>query len=360
VGRLWHETGYRSPDASGVSVETWRIARSPTGGMAGVEISDEARADSQMTARSDHTNTSGPQPRIRVLVNPNSGAKAGIPTNTAAEEEVRAVVEQHFPGLGEDLIITESEDAAIATTRDAVARGYDVVVAAGGDGTVGTVACELLGKETALGILPLGSVMNVARMLAIPRDLEGAAAIIATGDVRTIDVGEAKGQIFFEGGSVGLNAAVFREAQQADSGSGRYRALAAALWVLLRYRPPRMVLYLDDRVLTTRALAVAVANGPYAGLGFTVAPDAAIDDGKFDVVIFSRFSRTELIRHFVSIAFGRRRYSAKTATYRSARVRIEGVHPLPCRADGHDLGSTPVEYVVRPGTLRVIAPRCAT
>ena len=302
----------------------------------------------------------GTQRLIRVLVNPNSGVKAGIPTNTAAEEEVRIAVEQHFPGLGENIVVTESEEEAIAATRDAVARGYEIVVAAGGDGTVGTVACELLGKETALGILPLGSVMNVARMLDIPRDLEGAAAIIATGEVRTIDVGEAKGQIFFEGGSVGLNAAVFREAQQADNGRGRYRALLAALWVLLRYRPPRMVLHLDDRVLTTRALAVSVANGPYSGLGFTVSPDATPDDGQLDVVVFSRFSRTELIRHFVSIAFGRRRYSAKTATYRTSRVRIEGVHPLPCRADGHDLGHTPVEYVMRPGALRVVVPRSLT
>ena len=309
-----------------------------------------------MTSPRHESSRPDPQPRIRVLINPHSGAKAGIPTNTAAEEEVRTAVELHFPGLGEDMVITESEEEAISATRDAVAKGYDVVVAAGGDGTVGTVACELLGKETALGILPLGSVMNVARMLDIPRDLEGAAAVIATGEVRTIDVGEAKGQIFFEGGSVGLNAAVFREAQQVDSDSARWRPLGAALWVLLRYRPPRMVLHLDDRVLTTRALAVAVANGPYSGLGFTVAPDAAINDGKFDVVIFSRFSRTELIRHFVSIAFGRRRYSAKTATYRSSRVRIEGVHPLPCRADGHDLGSTPVEYVVRGGALRVVVP----
>jgi diacylglycerol kinase (ATP) len=310
-----------------------------------------------MTAHADESRTAGSRPQIRVLVNPNSGEKAGIPTNSATEDEVRAAVEPYFPGLGADLVVTESEDEALAATRDAVAKGYEIVVAAGGDGTVGTVACELLGNETALGILPLGSVMNVARMLDIPRDLEGAAAIVATGEVRTIDVGEAKGQIFFEGGSVGLNAAVFREAQQADSDRGRYRALWAALWVLLRYRPPRMVLHLDDRVLTTRALAVAVANGPYSGLGFTVAPDAVINDGKFDVVIFSRFSRTELIRHFASIAFGRRRYSAKTATYRSSRVRIEGVHPLPCRADGHDLGSTPVEYVARPGALRVVAPR---
>ena len=148
--------------------------------MAGVKIAGESRADSQMTARRDESSMAGAEPRIRVLVNPNSGEKAGIPTNTTAEEEVRIAVEHHFPGLGEDIIITESEEEAIAATRDAVADGYDVVIAAGGDGTVGTVACELLGKETALGILPLGSVMNVARMLDIPRDLERAAEIIAT------------------------------------------------------------------------------------------------------------------------------------------------------------------------------------
>lgn len=297
-----------------------------------------------------------PPRRIRVLVNPASGAKAGISTNDAAEDEVAAAMHAYFPDLGDDFVVTGSEEEAIAATRDAVAQGYDVVVAAGGDGTVGTVACELLGTETALGILPLGSVMNIGRMLGIPRDLDDAAEIIADGVVRAVDVGEAKGQLFFEGGSVGLNAAVFREAQGVDSDSGRYRALVAALWTLIRYRPPRMIVHLDDRVLTTRALAVSVANGPYSGLGFTVSPGALIDDGRFDVVIYSRFSRTELIRHFASIAFGRRRFTAKTATYHSARVLIEGVHPLPCRADAHDLGTTPVEYVVRPGALRVIAP----
>ena len=292
--------------------------------------------------------------RIRVLVNPHAGAKAGIATNTAAVDDVRAAMARH--GLGEELVVTASEEEATAATRDAVAQGYDTVVAAGGDGTVGAVAGELLEHQTALGILPLGSVMNIARMLAIPRDLDAAAAVIADGHVRAIDVGEAKRRLFFEGGSVGLNAAVFREAQRADTEDGRYRALLSALWVLVRYRPPRMIVYLDDRVLTTRALAVSIANGPFAGLGFTVSPDAALDDGKFDVVLFSRFSRGELIRHFGAIAFGRRRYTPKTATYRSSQVRIEGVHPLPCRADGQDLGSTPVEYTVRPGALRVLAP----
>jgi diacylglycerol kinase family enzyme len=293
-----------------------------------------------------------PPQRIRVLLNPNAGVKGGIPTHRTPEETVREAMARH--GLGDELVETPSTEAAIAETRAAVAAGYDIVVAAGGDGTVDAVACELLGTRTALGILPLGSVMNVARMLGIPRDLDAAAAILASGEARAIDVGEAKGRIFFEGGSVGLNAAVFREAQRADRGNRR--ALLAALWVLLRYRPPRMVLHLDDRVLTTRALAVSVANGPYAGLGFTVSPDTLLDDGLFDVVVFSRFSRGELVRHFAAIAFGRRQYTAKAITYRSARVRVEGVHPLPCRADAQDLGSTPVEYIVRPLALHVISP----
>ena len=208
-------------------------------------------------------------------------------------------MERHFPGLGESLVVTRSEEEAIAATRDAVAQGYDIVVAAGGDGTVDTVACQLLGQRTALGILPLGSVMNVARMLGIPRDLEAAAAIIADGEVRTIDVGEANGPDLFRRR---VGRAQRRGLPRGAAGrydAGRYRALLAALWVLVRYRPPRMILHLDDRVLTTRALAVAVANGPYSGLGFTVAPKRRSTTASSTSSIFSRFSRTELVRHFI-------------------------------------------------------------
>lgn len=290
--------------------------------------------------------------RIRVLFNANSGSKGGLSTNDTSEAEVRAVMAA--AGLGDELIVTDSEEDAIRLTREAADAGYDVVAAAGGDGTVGTVARELLGRETALGVLPLGSVMNIARMLEIPRELDAAARAIATGQVRAIDVGLAKGKIFYEGGSVGLNAAVFREAQLVDA--GHYPALFAALWTLIRYRPPRMIIHLDERVLTTRALAVTISNGPYTGLGFNVAPNARLDDGMFDVSVFSRFSRTELIRHFRAIAFGRRQFSPKVRSYRSARVQIEGVHPLPCRADAEDLGTTPITYQIKPGALKVIAP----
>ena len=68
---------------------------------------------------------------------------------------------------------------------------------------------------------------------------------------------------------------------------------------------------------------VTVANGPYTGAGFTFAPDARLDDGRFDVRVFNGFSKWELLRYWWSIMFGRRAYSPKIRTYRSAKVRVE-------------------------------------
>ena len=141
------------------------------------------------------------------------------------------------------------EAAARAAVRAAVADGVDVVVAAGGDGTVGLVAEGLLDSPTALAILPLGSVMNVARALDIPRDLEAAAALIAGTGISVIDAGEAEAADgrrvrFLEAGSVGMNAAIFREAQRFDDGD--WVSILRTIWVALRYRPARMLLELDE------------------------------------------------------------------------------------------------------------------
>jgi YegS/Rv2252/BmrU family lipid kinase len=231
------------------------------------------------------------------------------------------------------------------------------VVAAGGDGTIGTIATELLGSDAVLGILPLGSVMNIARSLGLPRDVDLAARTLSTGEVRSIDVGLAGDRPFYEAGSVGMNAAMFREAQRFDRGD--WLSVLRTIWVAVRYRPARMEIRLDDRIVRTRALMVTVANGPYTGVGLTVAPDAMLDDGRFDVVVFRRFSKIRLLRHLASIAFGRRRVEPELQVHHSTTVRITSRHPLPCRADSHDLGWTPVEFTVRPHALRVIVPRHA-
>jgi diacylglycerol kinase (ATP) len=290
--------------------------------------------------------------RIRVVWNGAAGSKGGITTNRLDDSAVRAVMREH--DLGQDLVASDSEDSARAAARAAVEAGFDVVVAAGGDGTTGTVASELIGSDTALGILPLGSVMNVARSLGIPRELDAAAAVIAEGQVRRVDVGEVDGQPFFEAGSVGMNAALFREANRFDDGD--WSSVLRTIWVALRYRPARMALELDDRTVRTRALMISVANGPYTGMGMQVAPDARLDDGRFDVRVFRGFSKWELLRHLAGIAFGRYRYAPHVSTYRSTAVTVTSAHPLPARADARDLGTTPVTFGVRAAALAAIVP----
>lgn len=291
--------------------------------------------------------------RIRVIWNAASGRKAGIPTGSASRETLEAILARYE--LGAELVETASEEAAIEAVRDAADQRYDIVVAAGGDGTIGLVGQVLLGTETALGILPLGSIMNIPRMLGLPRDVEAAAEVLRAGRVRRIDVGDANGQVFFEAASVGMHAAVLEEMAKADDGD--LAAIVRSVFVAFRYRPSRMTIELDDgRRTETRALVVAIANGPYMGAGFTVAPDARLDDGRFDIRIFNHYSKRELVRHFASIAFGRRAYAPRTVTERSAWVRISGARPLPARSDARDLGTTPLTCTILPHALLVVAP----
>ena len=295
-----------------------------------------------------------PKVRYRVIRNPRAGTKKGIAANAITHDELITLLERN--GLGSDVVETPDEEAARREARRAVRDGIDVVIAAGGDGTIGAVASGLLGTDVALGVLPLGSIMNIPRMLGVPRDLEAAATALATGEQRRIDVGEAYGRPFYEAASVGMNAAMFREANQFEKGD--WLSILRTIWVALRYRPARMHVELDGaQRVRTRALMAVMALGPYTGAGMTVAPEARLDDGKFEVRIFRGFSKLELIRHLAGIAFGRYRYAPHVSTHRAAHVRVTSHHPLPCRADSRDLGTTPLEISIRPRALCVIVPR---
>jgi diacylglycerol kinase (ATP) len=141
---------------------------------------------------------------------------------------------------------------------------------------------------------------------------------------------------------------------------GDYGAIIRSIVAAFRYRPSRMTIELDGgRTIETRALLVAVANGPFMGAGFTVAPEASLEDGLFDVRVFLHYSKRDLLLHFASIAFGRRAYAPHSLTERAARVRIVGRRPLHARADAEDLGTTPVEFEIRPKALRVVRPQAA-
>ena len=109
-------------------------------------------------------------------------------------------------------------------------------------------------------------------------------------------------------------------------------------------------------------MMVSIANGPYVGAALTLAPDAVLDDRKFDVQVFTRFGKFELERHFLSIVGGRRAYNPKVITYRASRVDLAPDRPMMVHADSRPLGTTPARFEIVPASLSVLVgardPEC--
>jgi diacylglycerol kinase (ATP) len=199
--------------------------------------------------------------------------------------------------------------------------------------------------------------MNIARALNIPRDLEQAAEVIRAGHTVRMDVGKAttaKAEAYFlEAAGVGIDAGIFAYADQLDSGN--WGSLFPLARFLLRYRPGRAQLMVDGHAEQVHVFSITVAIGPFLGPAMAVAPGAKVDDRQFDVVVWERFSRLELLRHFGSISSGRRAYHPKARSLKGRMVQVEGVRrQFMVHADGHTLGPAPVRFELVPAALSVI------
>jgi len=122
--------------------------------------------------------------------------------------------------------------------------------------------------------------------------------------VKTIDVGRSRGGLFFEVASIGMGAALLGEAH--EIATGRLGSIRELIRAFVFTPAARMSIEIDDRTIQTDALMVAVANAPFTGAGLALAPDARLDDGRFDICVYRRFSRLGLLVHLGTIAAGRR------------------------------------------------------
>lgn len=286
--------------------------------------------------------------RALAIVNP----AAGGGTARADVDAALGLLRDGFERI--DVVETGAEHpTASELGQRAVDEGYDVAIAAGGDGTVGGVARALVGRDVTLGILPFGTFMNIARSLEIPRDdVSAAAALIARSTTRRIDVGVVGGRAFFEAAGIGLDAEAFSATRAAQRGQhGIALAIAGAL---IRRSGVRLRVDIDGRVRTHRVLQAVVSNGPWYGWGFEVAPGAIVDDGQLDLVIFGD-SKLRVLREMIAAAADRDR-AARGRRYRGKRITFLAARELAVHADGVVVGNLPQTFTIRPKSLRVFAP----
>lgn len=283
--------------------------------------------------------------RYRLIVNPTAGggaARRAVPT-------IERMLREH--GLTFDLVYTERPWHAPELARQAVRDGYDIVVAAGGDGTANEVLNGLMqakqaGEGTAaLGVLCVGRGNDFAFGAGVPHTLEMGCKALSEDHRRIIDVGHVGGaslpggRFFGNGAGIGFDTVVGLEAAKLKHLRGFLGYLVAALkTIFLYYRAPLTRIEYGGQTIEQKSLMISIMNGRRLGGGFMTAPDAEIDDGRFDLCIARQVSRAGILALIPRFMKGTQASRPSVTTGRAERITvtaIEGV--LPAHADGETL-----------------------
>jgi YegS/Rv2252/BmrU family lipid kinase len=259
-------------------------------------------------------------------------------------------------------IVMLAPDADIAATVDGLLHaGTRRVIAAGGDGTVNAVASRLLGRDVALGILPMGTLNHFARDLGIPPELKAAVEVIAAGRLRQVDVGEVNGKAFLNNSSIGLypRIVIERDRAQRHLGAGKWPALARATWHALRHPASfSATVHVDGRTIERRTPFVFVGNNCYVLEGFGIGRRTCLDGGVLALYVLRPKSIFGLLWLGLRALLGIGSHAKDFDAIEASDLEVMGRHrELEVATDGEvERTTTPVRYRIRPRALRVLAP----
>ena len=261
-------------------------------------------------------------------------------------------------GGAADIVLTHGPGEAETLAMAHAAEGFAPVVAVGGDGTIQEVARGLLqvADPPPLGIVAAGSSNDAVRTLGLPRDPLSAARMAWSDTAGAIDVGRCNGAPFLNVAGVGLDTVVVA-AVNARSGRwarGRVGYIGQALRELRRFENPSFTIRLDDEVIETPSVLLAVANLRYYGGGMKIAPDADPTDGLLDVWLGGDLSRAEVLALMPAIFLGQHGRHSRVKHYRAARVRVESPYPQQVQMDGELLAALPADFDVDPLAIRIM------
>lgn len=305
-----------------------------------------------MTLSEPDTATSQTPWRIALIVNPSAG---GGRAGRRLPEVTRTLSAR---SLEHRVAETLSLEHARELAREAAEAG-ELAVAFGGDGLIGAVAGALVGSDGVLGILPGGRGNDLARVLGIPLEPVAACQVLATGEVRRLDIGEAGGRTFLSIASCGFDSEANRIANQARLIRGNLVYTYGALRALVSWRPARFELTLDgDRSHVVTGYSVGAANSKAYGGGMYAAPGAEMDDGLLDIVTLAEMPKWRFLVSLMPKVFkGTHVNEPEVTVLRAAEVTISADRPFTMYADGDPIAELPVLVRVLPGAVRVLLPR---
>lgn len=280
-----------------------------------------------------------------IVVNPTSGRGAGAAIIPALQTLLDAQTLEYT------LAQTERPLHAIELARQAAARGVDIVVAVGGDGTAnevinGLMQAKLAGEgQSALGVISVGRGNDFAFGAGIPPEMEKAVQILAAGQRSWMDVGKVSGgyypdgRYFGNGVGIGFDAVVGFEALKMKRLQGFASYMVAALkTIFLYYTPPKVSLVHDQSSQEFYTLMISIMNGRRMGGGFHMAPHSYMNDSLFDICIATRVSRPRIFTLIPLFMKGTQAGHPAIMTLQTRKLTVSALQgSLPAHADGETI-----------------------
>jgi diacylglycerol kinase family enzyme len=257
-------------------------------------------------------------------------------------------------------VLISSDGADLNSLAHQARAAGGLVIGGGGDGTIAAVAAALVGTDTTLGVLPMGTLNHFAKDLGIPLELEKAVQTLFTGKVARVDVGEVNGRIFLNNSSIGFYPRIVQERER-EQRQGRSKWIAFAQAAALMFQKSRTLHVELDEAHSLRQSYdtpfVFVGNNRYAVAGLEIGTRAILDGGKLWVCAAPYAGRLTLIALALEALLGFVRdadLAAFETDQTNVRMRQDHVHVA---TDGEvKVMQTPLHYRSRPGALRVVVP----
>jgi YegS/Rv2252/BmrU family lipid kinase len=280
-------------------------------------------------------------------------------------------IEENLQKLGLEfkLVLTEYPEHATQLAQEALQEGYEVIVAAGGDGTVNEVingimtAGEARKDSTVLAVLPVGRGNDFAFSMNIPTDLDESCALLANDPRMKIDIGRVTserfpdGLYFGNGVGMGFDAMVgFVAAKMPISGMLSY-LIAAIKTMFIYFNAPQVELVLDGQSRVFNALMISIMNGRRMGGSFMMTPHSLPDDGKYDLCLVAEVKRSQMPGLMSLVMKGTQETHPAVTTAQAQKIELRALQgSLPAHADGVTLceAGESIAVEILPAALSII------
>jgi len=288
-------------------------------------------------------------PNYYIIVNPAAGRGQGLLLGKK--------LEKRLPELTADFKLEYTVAPWDATEMaDKASSEFEVIAAAGGDGTLHEIVNGLKDKPNKLALIPEGTGNDFARAMNIPADTESALQMLFRNKTRKIDVCRINDRWFHNGAGIGFDAWAVENAARVTRLRGNAVYWYSILRTLISYKPVQVSLQLNGETLNNDFFMITIANGTALGGGFMLTPDAEMDDGLFDLCIIENTSRLSVARNLLKVFSGKHKDDPRVQMKRADKVTVTSEEGFAVHADGEliSLKETELHAEIIPGALEFV------